>query len=88
MEVPLPELLSAGSAIVATSFGFSKIFFARLTKLEGLFTNTIEKLTGTIAELDKRLAVNSCIIDNFMEFNNHGHHRNDKIDKCIKKRCD
>lgn len=87
MDIPLPEIVSAGSAIVATSFGFSKIFFARLTKLETLFSNTIEKLSGTIAELDKRLAVNSCIIDNFMEYNN-GHLRNDKIDKCIKKRCD
>lgn len=75
MEVPLSEVISAGGAIVATSFGASKLFFARLAKVEDRFSVAIERLSTTVQELDKRLAVNSCIINNFLE-GCHGNTRN------------
>ena len=76
MDIPLPEILSAGSAIVATSFGFSKMFFNRLNTLEKSFGSSMEKLTTSLNEIDKRLAVNSCIIDKFLEGCAHGNRRN------------
>lgn len=67
MEIPLSEVLSAGGGIIATSIGASKLFFSKLAKVEDRFALAIEKLTTTVTELDKRLAVNSCIIDKFMQ---------------------
>jgi hypothetical protein len=80
MEIPLPEILSVGSAIAATSFGFTKFLFGRLEKIEMKFGTSIDKLTVSLSEIDKRLAVNSCIIDKFMEGCAHGNRRNLKAD--------
>ncbi len=81
MDVPLSELLSAGGAIAATSVGFTGFFLNRLSSIETKFSGSIEKLTGSLVEIDKRLAVNSCIIDNFLkEECCHGHRRNKKAD--------
>jgi hypothetical protein len=35
--------------------------------LESSFTDSITRLTTSLNEIDKRLAVNSCIIDQFMK---------------------
>ncbi len=80
MDIPLPEILSAGSAIAATSFGFTKLLFGRLEKIEQKFGSSIDKLNVSLSEIDKRLAVNSCIIDKFMEGCSHGNRRNIKVD--------
>jgi hypothetical protein len=85
MDIPLSEVISAGGGIIATSFGASRLFFSRLAKIEDKFASAIDKLTTTVSELDKRLAVNSCIIDKFMEQgDSHGfswHRRNKKTDR-------
>ena len=78
MDIPFTEVASAGSAIIATSIGFSKLFFNRLNTLEKSFGASMEKLTTSLNEIDKRLAVNSCIIDKFLEGHNYGNHRNHK----------
>lgn len=67
VDIPLSEVISAGGGIIAASIGASKLFFARLVKIEDRFSAALEKLTTTVTELDKRLAVNSCIIDKFMQ---------------------
>jgi hypothetical protein len=82
MDIPLPEVLSAGSAVVATSIAFSRLFFTRIAHLENILSKSIQKLNGTVAELDKRLAVNSCIIDRFLEEGCHGTKRNKASHKC------
>lgn len=80
MDVPLSELLSAGGAIAATSVGFTGFFLNRLSTIETKFSGSIEKLTGSLVEIDKRLAVNSCIIDNYLKEECHGHRRDKKAD--------
>jgi hypothetical protein len=84
MDIPLSEVISAGGGIIATSFGASRLFFAKMARIENKFASAIDKLTTTVVELDKRLAVNSCIIDQFMEQGGWhgitGHRRNKKID--------
>ena len=77
MEIPLPEVLSAGGAIAATSIGFTKYFSTKFRRME----TVLSKLNDSVVELDKRLAVNNCIIDNFLkEECCHGHRRNKKAD--------
>jgi hypothetical protein len=76
MEIPLSDVISAGGAVIATSVAFSKMFFSRITVLEASLTQSIQHLTETVTELDKRLAVNSCIIDRFMEEGCYGTKRN------------
>ena len=76
MDIPLPEVLSAGGAIAATSIGFTKYFASRFGRME----TVLSKLNNSVVELDKRLAVNSCIIDNFLKGECHGYQRNKKID--------
>jgi len=80
MDIPLSEVLSAGGAIAATSIGFTRFFVGKLTRIETRLSGAIEKLSGSMNELDKRLAVNSCIIDNFMKEECRGHRRNNKAD--------
>jgi len=67
MDIPIRDIISAGTGIVTTFIVLSKIFFSRIARLEVSFASTIEKLTTSINELDKRLAVNSAIIDQFMK---------------------
>jgi len=76
MEIPLPEVISAGGAIAATSVVFTKYFSSKFGRLE----TVLSKLSDSVVELDKRLAVNSCIIDNFLKEKCHGHRRNKKTD--------
>jgi hypothetical protein len=76
MDIPLPEVISAGGAIAATSIGFTKYFSSKFGRLE----TVLSKLSDSVVELDKRLAVNSCIIDNFLKEECHGHRRNKKAD--------
>jgi len=80
MDVPLSELLSAGGAIAATSVGFTGFFLNRLSSIETKFSGSIEKLNDSLTEIDKRLAVNSCIIDNYLKGECNGHRRNKKAD--------
>ncbi len=80
MDVPLSELLSAGGAIAATSVGFTGFFLNRLSSIETKFSGSIEKLTDSLVEIDKRLAVNSCIIDNYLKERCDGYRRNKKTD--------
>jgi hypothetical protein len=82
MDIPLSEVLAAGSAIAATSIGFTKVFFNKLALIEDRFSGAVDRLTTSVNELDKRLAVNSCIIDKFLEEGCHGHRRNKKISTC------
>jgi len=77
MEIPIPEIMSAGGAILATSIGFSKMFFTRMDQIETKLTKSIDKLNNTVSELDKQLAVNSCIIEKFIEEHNNGRHKRD-----------
>jgi hypothetical protein len=72
LDIPLSEIISAGGAIAATSLGFTKILFGRLEKVENKFGMSIDKLSLSLVEIDKRLAVNSCIIEKFMEGCKHG----------------
>lgn len=72
MEIQVSEIISGACGIVATSIGASKLFFARLSKVEDRFSIAIDKLSTTVQELDKRLAVNSVVIKNFMENCEHG----------------
>jgi len=65
-ELPIGEIVSVVSGIVTTAIVLYKISFSRIAKLELSFSTSIEKLTSSISELDKRLAVNSAIIDQFM----------------------
>jgi len=65
-ELPIGEIVSVVSGIVTTAIVLYKISFLRIAKLELSFSTSIEKLTSSISELDKRLAVNSAIIDQFM----------------------
>ena len=67
MDIQVGEIVSGACGIVATSIGASKLFFARLSKVEDRFSTAIDKLSTTVQELDKRLAVNSIVIKNFME---------------------
>jgi hypothetical protein len=76
MEIPLPEVISAGGAIAATSVVFTKYFSQKFGRLE----TVLSKLSDSVIELDKRLAVNSCIIDTFLKEECHGHRRNKKTD--------
>ncbi len=76
MEIPLPEVISAGGAIAATSIGFTKYFTSKFGRME----KVLLKLNESVVELDKRLAVNSCIIDNFLKGECNGHRRNKKTD--------
>jgi hypothetical protein len=66
-KIPVNEIISACSGILTTGLVFSKMFFSRITKLETSFSDSITKLNSSLNELDKRLAVNSCIIDQFMK---------------------
>ena len=66
-KLPISEIFSACSGILTTGVVFSKIFFSRITKLETAFSESITKLNASLNEIDKRLAVNSCIIDQFMK---------------------
>lgn len=66
-DIPIRDIISAGGGIVTTFVVLSKLFFSRIAKLEVSFSLTIEKLTSSINELDKRLAVNSAIIDQFIK---------------------
>jgi len=66
-KIPVNEIISACSGIITTGVVFSKMFFARVTKMESSFTDSIQRLTTSLNEIDKRLAVNSCIIDQFMK---------------------
>ena len=76
MEIPLPEVISAGGAIAATSVVFTKYFSSKFGRLE----TVLSKLSDSVVELDKRLAVNSCIIDNFLKGECHGYRRDKKSD--------
>lgn len=76
MEIPLPEVISVGGAIAATSLGFTRYFACKFGRLEIV----LSKLSDSMNELDKRLAVNSCIIDNFMKEECRGHRRNKQAD--------
>jgi hypothetical protein len=77
MDVQISEIISGACGIVATSIGASKLFFSRLSKIEDRFSDAIEKLEKTVQELDKRLAVNSVVIKNFMENCNGSRSRRD-----------
>lgn len=76
MDIPISEIISAGSAIAATSFGFTKLFFNRLEKVETKLGGSVDRLASSLVEIDKRLAVNSVIIEKFMEGCKHGNRRN------------
>ena len=82
MEIPLSEVIAAGSAIVATSIGFTQVFFNKLSTIEERFTSAVDKLNSSVNELDKRLAVNTCIIDKFLEEGCHGYRRNKTTHTC------
>jgi hypothetical protein len=81
----LSEVIAAGSAIVATSIGFTKVFFNKLSTIEERFTFAVDKLNSSVNELDKRLAVNTCIIDKFLEEGCHGNRRNIATNPCNQK---
>lgn len=66
-DIPIRDIITASSGVVTTTIVLSKIFFSRITKLETTFTITIDKLTSSLIEIDKRLAVNSTIIDTFLK---------------------
>lgn len=70
MEIPFKELFTCIGSIVATSFTFSKMFFSRLNKLENSFRESIEKLNDQLQAMDKNLAVNSAIIDQYLKGRN------------------
>jgi hypothetical protein len=66
-KLPVNEILSTCSGILTTGLVFSKMFFSRISKLETAFSDSILKLNTSLNEIDKRLAINSCIIDQLMK---------------------
>jgi len=67
MDITIKEIMTCVGSIIATSFTFSKMFFSRLNKLENSFGESIEKLNDQLQNMDKNLAVNSAIIEQFMK---------------------
>lgn len=78
MDIPLPEIISGMTAIAATSFTFVRYLFKKLETFEQKFTASILKLSDIITDIDKRLAVNTILIEKIDQFieERHYHGRN------------
>lgn len=83
MDVSLTEFVSVGSAIAASSFAIAKMVARRIGIVEKTFSDAIHKLNDNLVRIDKRLAVNSAIIDRFMVSKGelgYGHNRDREDD--------
>lgn len=66
-KIPFTEIISSVASIIATGAMFSKMFFTRIKEVEQSLSIPIHRLSDSLNEIDKRLAVNSTIIEQFMK---------------------
>jgi hypothetical protein len=63
VQLSIPELVSLIVAVIATVLTLLKAISNRISGVEKALTEAIHHLNDNLARIDKRLAVNSAIID-------------------------